>query len=76
MYEGSTVCARHGSVVWARLLLAIAAVTGGGVLALSAGCESDDVGHHKTVTKETVDTPTERKTITETHEKDTRYVPK
>jgi len=39
-----------------------------------SGCASDEPGHTKTTTKTTVDTPTERKTITETHEKDTRYV--
>jgi len=40
------------------------------------GCESDRVGHSKSTTKRTIDTPTEKKTITETHEKETTYDPK
>jgi hypothetical protein len=40
-----------------------------------AGCADEPVGHSKTTTKTTVDTPTEKTTTTETHEKDTRVVP-
>jgi len=39
------------------------------------GCADESVGHSKTTTKTTVDTPTERRTTTETREKDTRVVP-
>jgi hypothetical protein len=45
-------------------------------LALLAACASSEpVGYKKTTSKTTIDTPTEKKTITETHEKDTRYYP-
>jgi hypothetical protein len=48
----------------------------GGVLVLG-GCASDEpVGHSSTTEKRTIDTPTERTTVTETHDKDTRYVPR
>jgi len=41
-----------------------------------AGCRSDDPGHSKTTTKETVKTPSGQTTITETHETDTKVHPK
>lgn len=40
------------------------------------GCESEPVGHSKTVEKKTIDTPTEKTTVTETREKDTRINPR
>jgi hypothetical protein len=44
-------------------------------LGLFGGCADEPVGHTKTTTKTTVDTPTEKTTTTETHEKDTRMSP-
>lgn len=43
----------------------------GGIVCLS-GCASDEPGYSKTTTKTTVDTPTEKTTTTETHEKETK----
>lgn len=59
-----------GAAAAASLILFLSAVVGMG------GCASDtdDVGHTKTVEKHTVDTPNEKITTTETHEKDTHYV--
>jgi len=42
----------------------------------TSGCATEDVGHSKTTTKKTTDTPTERTTVTETHEKDTTLTPR
>jgi hypothetical protein len=43
-----------------------------------AACQYDDEpsGHRKTVTKETVNTPEGKKTVTTTHEKNTEVYPK
>ncbi len=38
------------------------------------GCADDPVGHSKTVTKTTEETPSGKTTTTETHEKDTRII--
>ena len=57
-----------GAVATASLVMFFGALVGMG------GCESDDVGHSKSVEKRTVDTPTEKVTTTETHEKETHYV--
>lgn len=52
------------------------------IAGLSTGCSSSDdihddqIGHTKTTEKRVVDTPTEKTTITETHEKETKYVPR
>ena len=44
---------------------------------VSTGCQSDEpVGHSKTTTKQVIDTPTEKTTVTETHEKDTKLYPR
>jgi hypothetical protein len=47
----------------------------GCLLVAPMGCESEPVGHSKTVQKKTIDTPTEKTTVTETKEKDTRIDP-
>jgi hypothetical protein len=60
-----------GAAAAASLILFLSAVVGMG------GCASDTddaVGHTKTVEKHTIDTPNEKVTTTETHEKDTHYV--
>lgn len=45
-------------------------------LATLGGCRTDEpVGERRTQTKTTIETPTEKKVITETHEKETRYNP-
>jgi hypothetical protein len=48
--------------------------------ALLGGCastrSSEPVGHTTTTEKRVIDTPTEKTTVTETHDKDTRYVPR
>ncbi|MEK6702719.1 MAG: hypothetical protein AABZ53_10680 [Planctomycetota bacterium] len=46
----------------------------GGVVALG-GC-ADNVGHSKTTTKSTTETPNETVTTTEVHEKDTTLTPR
>jgi hypothetical protein len=46
------------------------------VLTGISACAADEpVGHTKTTTKRTTDTPTEKTTVTETHEKDTKLYP-
>ena len=54
-----------GVTAAATLLMFLGALVGMG------GCESDNVGHTKTVEKQVVDTPTEKTTVTTTHEKNT-----
>lgn len=54
-----------GVTATAALLMFLGALVGMG------GCESDSVGHTKTVEKQVVDTPTEKTTTTTTHEKST-----
>ncbi len=59
--------------------MASAVIAAGGlmpVLACAGGCADEPVGHSKTVEKRTVETPTEKTTTTETHEKDTTYTPR
>ena len=54
------------------------AMCGLGSMVGVAGCETTDdssVGHTKTVTKTTVDTPNQKTTTTETHEKNTTLDP-
>jgi hypothetical protein len=63
------VTERAGGCV--RILLAAAA----GSLMTLTGC-SEPVGHSRTTEKTVVETPTEKTTTTEVHEKETRYVPK
>ncbi len=52
----------------------------GAALTLLAGlsaCAADEpVGHSKTTTKRTIDTPTTKTTVTETHDKDTKMYPR
>lgn len=58
-----------------RYLLAAAIGLGVGAgLAAVGGCASDPVGHTKTTEKRVIDTPTEKTTVTETHEKDTKII--
>lgn len=59
----------------------VALASGALALALGGlgGCASDanePVGHTKTTTKRTTDTPTEKTTVTETHQKDTTVYPR
>lgn len=59
-----------------RDVAALAVIGIGAVVGLS-GCAVDEpVGTTKTTTKTVVDTPTEKTTTTETHEKDTKLYPK
>jgi len=61
-------CVRAGMT----LMAAAAAV----LLFAAGGCASDEpVGHTKTTTKKVIDSPTEKTTVTETHEKDTKVYP-
>lgn len=46
----------------------------GALVGLGGCATSDEVGHTKTVEKRVIDTPTEKVTVTETHEKDTKIV--
>lgn len=61
---------KSGTAIW------FAATT---MIALSAtalcSCASEPVGYSKTTTKTTTDTPTEKTTVTETHEKNTTITP-
>ena len=42
-----------------------------------AGCAADEpVGHSRTKTTKVTDTPTEKTTVTETHEKNTKLTPR
>ncbi|MBC7771111.1 MAG: hypothetical protein H7210_01320 [Pyrinomonadaceae bacterium] len=50
---------------------ACASVSLGGLVCLSGCASTEEPGHSKTVTKTTVETPTEKTTVTETHQKDT-----
>ena len=45
-------------------------------LIAAQGCTGEEVGHSTTTTKRTTDTPTERTTVTEVHEKDTTLTPR
>lgn len=46
-------------------------------VSMLAACATDDApGHTKTVTKETVNTPNGKQTVTTTHEKDTTITPR
>lgn len=59
-----------------RMTLALAAAgTLGLMLGAFAGCADEPVGHSKTTSKTTVETPTEKTTTTETHEKNTKVLP-
>lgn len=46
------------------------------VLGLAGCAGSEPVGHSKTTTKSTTETPTEKTTVTETHEKNTTLTPR
>ncbi len=54
--------------------IAGATVLGASMLIALGGCADDPVGHSKTVTKTTEETPSGKTTTTETHEKDTRII--
>ena len=67
---------RFSRLLSAFPLLAVGLVGIGGVC-LIAGCAgSEPVGHSKTTTKSTTETPTEKTTVTETHEKNTTLHPR
>jgi hypothetical protein len=61
---------KHASARWAGLL-GLAAALG---LSMTIGCSDEPVGHSKSVTKTTEDTPSGRTTTTETREKDTKII--
>lgn len=65
----------HGAG-WLSLGVSTAALAGLVGLIAAVGCVSEEVGHTKTTTKQTTDTPTERTTVTEVHEKDTTLTPR
>ncbi len=59
-----------------RALIASVGLLCAGLFVIT-GCQADEpVGHSKTTTKQTIDTPTEKTTVTETHEKDTKVYPR
>lgn len=59
-----------------RVLRATGVIAMGlGGLMVVGGC-ADNVGHSKTTTKSTTETPSERVTTTEVHEKDTTLTPR
>lgn len=45
-------------------------------LASLIGCTTDEVGRTKTTSKETIDSPTQRSTVTETRTKETTFTPR
>jgi hypothetical protein len=65
---------RRSTALTRRALVAAAAAALGLSLGGLAGC-SDEPGHSKTVSKTTVETPTQKTTTTETHTKDTKVYP-
>ncbi len=68
--------ARRGISLHRNTLITAASLAFSG-LVIFAGCASDDaVGHTKTTEKKVIDTPTEKTTVIETHEKDTTYSPR
>ena len=69
--------ARSASFASTRLI-ALAVVGSGCLMAFGiAGCAANEpVGHSKTTTKKVIDTPTEKTTVTETREKDTKFTPR
>jgi hypothetical protein len=56
------------------LTLVAASVLGLSMPGVLGGCADEPVGHSKTVSKTTIDTPSGKTTTTETHEKDTRII--
>lgn len=60
-----------------RHLLVLSVVTGLALAAAPTGCATDDQeGRTRTVKKTTIDTPTEKTTVTETREKSTEVNPR
>ncbi len=75
MNKLSLVTQRHPGVC--RLLGMLGAVGAiAGVVGMSACAADERVGHTKTTTKRVIDTPTEKTTVTETRDKDTRFEPR
>ncbi|MDZ4753288.1 MAG: hypothetical protein SGJ11_02170 [Phycisphaerae bacterium] len=64
-----------GSVAraWVLALAAPAVIVGSFAV---SGCRNDEVGRTTTVEKTTVDTPAGETTVTETHHKETKLIPK
>ncbi len=55
----------------------VLALSVSGALGGLGGCAADEpVGHTKTETKKTIETPTEKTTVKEKHEKETKVIPK
>ena len=75
---GSCFQSARSSLLVPHRLLGLAAAGSVFLLVLGfAGCAADEpVGHSKTTTKKVIDTPTEKTTVTETHEKDTKLTPR
>lgn len=77
-----SICSTFNAGSFRNRHSATSASTSRGVLfalvlaAFLAGCASEEVGHSKTTTKRTIDTPTEKTIVTETHEKDTTLTPR
>jgi hypothetical protein len=80
-----TLCNTHRGAPPFRAIALYSGRVLGAVLLLAAGltpvvgmtgCATDEVGHSKTTTKQTTNTPSERTTVTETHEKDTTLTPR
>jgi hypothetical protein len=70
--------APHSSRSPARPFATLAAVLGLGWIAAGAplsGCASEPVGKSTTTTKKTIETPTEKTTVTETRKKETTIDP-
>lgn len=56
-------------------LAGLALVSLGSVASLT-GCTTDEVGRSKTTTKETINSPTQKSTVTETKTKETTFTPR
>ena len=56
----------------------LAAVTLGclGAVVFLSGCTTDEVGRSKVTTKETINSPTQKSTVTETKTKETTFTPR
>ena len=74
MTGSATFATRFSST---RHVLVLSAVTGLALAAAPTGCATDDQeGRTRTVKKTTIDTPTEKTTVTETREKSTEINPR
>ena len=74
--RGMMVRGSRRGLGWTTLVLALGSLAGLLGLIAAQGCTGEEVGHSTTTTKRTTDTPTERTTVTEVHEKDTTLTPR